>query len=139
MLWDIFMMTTVQILWRERNNRIFNHTAVSMITLLHFIPHFVYFQADNLALPLKRKVDSSIITYARKSIRSAASSSPVGPASYLDLGDISSSAGALAAFSRVQVDGHVSGVLADQAAVGSSTVAAGDHLAMVFFWSAASR
>ena len=68
-----------------------------------------------------------------KKISSAASSTPIGPVAYLALGDGSSSAGALAAFSGVQVDDDVSGVLADLVVVGSSIVTAGDHLAMFAF------
>ena len=62
-----------------------------MLPLLDSILHFVNFWAGNLALPLKRNVDASVLTYARKKLRSPAQVSsqmvprvsPVSPLSSL--------------------------------------------------------
>jgi len=58
------MMALIWVIWTKRNNRIFNHKANSIINLLDSILCFAHFCADNLSNSLKRKVDSSILTYA---------------------------------------------------------------------------
>ena len=57
-------MATVWVIWTERYNRIFNHKALSFMDLFDYILHFVDFWAGHLVLPIKRKVDAPILTYA---------------------------------------------------------------------------
>ena len=64
MIWDMYMMATIWVLWNERSTRIFNHSAVFMLHLLDSMLHFVNFWATNPALPLKKKVDTYVLTYA---------------------------------------------------------------------------
>ena len=71
MIWDMYMMALILVVWTERNNRIFNHKACSIINLLDSIISFDVFLAGNLRMPSKRKVDTSVLTYARKRLRVA--------------------------------------------------------------------
>jgi len=64
MLWDLFMMAIMWVIWVERNNRIFNHNALSIIDLVDSIIFFVDFWAGHLPLPLKQKVDAFVLTYS---------------------------------------------------------------------------
>ena len=59
------MMAMVWVLWTERNNRIFNHKALFTNDLLDSIIFFVDYWARHLGLPLKRKVDASILILER--------------------------------------------------------------------------
>ena len=81
--------------------------------LLDSILYFVNFWACNLALPLKRNIDASVLTCARKKLRSPApvSSQIVGVS---PLSSSSASAGdrscpALISFSGAHLDGKVIG------------------------------
>ena len=42
-LWDMLMMAFIWVVWIERNNRIFNHKATSILNLLDPILYFVNF------------------------------------------------------------------------------------------------
>ena len=65
------MMTVVQVMWQEQNGRIFNHRVVSILHLLDFILYYVNIWAGQFSLLLKRKIDTSILTYACKRMRNA--------------------------------------------------------------------
>jgi len=80
MLWDM-VMAIVWVLWNERNNRIFNHKALSVYELIDSILHFVEFWAGHMPLPLKCKVDTTIITYGRKKCRESSDRLRVGDSS----------------------------------------------------------
>ena len=69
MLWDMVMMAVVWVLWYEKNNRIFDYKASSTYELIDSIYILWIFQAGHLSLPLKRKVDMTVLTYARKKCR----------------------------------------------------------------------
>ena len=64
----------VWVIWTEQNNRIFNHRAMSFIDLFHSILFFVEFWAGPLSLPKKHKVDTGLLTYARKKCRGSSDS-----------------------------------------------------------------
>ena len=59
-------MALIWVILFERNNTIFNHKATSITNMLDSILYFVNFWADNLSGSLKRKVDPSLLNYARK-------------------------------------------------------------------------
>ena len=65
-LWDMLMMVFIWVVWTEHNERIFNHKANYVLSLLDCILFFVNFWAGQLAFPNKRKVDVSILSYVRK-------------------------------------------------------------------------
>ena len=58
------MVALIWVIWTERNNRIFNHKVTSIINLRDSVLYLVNFWADNLSDLLKRKVDSSLLTYS---------------------------------------------------------------------------
>jgi len=64
------------------NERIFNHKANSILSLLDFVLFLVNFGGGHLGLPIKKKVVVSILIYARKRMRrdgdSSAAIVPVG-------------------------------------------------------------
>ena len=69
MLRDTVIMALVWVVWHERNSRIFNHKASSISDLIDAILYYVDFWAGHWSFPLKRKVDTSVLTYASKRVR----------------------------------------------------------------------
>ena len=69
MLWDMVMMAIVWVVWNERNNKIFNHRALSIYELVDYVFHFVDFWAGHMSPTWQRKVDTTVITYASKKCR----------------------------------------------------------------------
>jgi len=55
------MMAYIWVVWNEGNERIFNHKANFVLSLLDSI-FFLDLRAGTLASPLKNKVDLSVIT-----------------------------------------------------------------------------
>lgn len=71
MLWDMIMMAYMWILWRERNDRIFNNANNSNLFLLDSIICFVVFWSGYLELPLKRKIPTEeLLLNAKKKLLS---------------------------------------------------------------------
>jgi len=60
------MMAFVWVLWTERNERIFNHKTNYVLSFLDSILFLVNYWARQLAYPIRKKVDVSVLTYARR-------------------------------------------------------------------------
>ena len=61
----------IWVIWSERNERLFNHKANNVLSLLDSILFFlvVDLRVGNLAIPLKKKVDLALLTHAHKRLK----------------------------------------------------------------------
>jgi len=71
MLWDMMMMASIWVIWKEMKDRIFNLEACSVFDLLDSILLFVEFSVGNLSLLKKRRVDVLMVTYVQKKYKGA--------------------------------------------------------------------